>query len=475
MSNKIKVAIDLTPLRPGGENGGAKTLVTTLLTLFKAIQNQEFQYLLICEDWNQEELLRFSGANVNCILRSEIYDSSRSLPLDNLEDRKSEANLASQISTVSNLWKRFTSQLKPRFKRLLKPIFSPIRSFLGKRKQRFTKVKNYLRKQAGSTKFSKEISHLTRITKRSHSRLSSTYDIDLLFCPFSSPHLAEEGLPVVAIFYDLQHLDLPGFFTGEERDHRDRFLQDLVCQANRIICISNFSKYSLSKHFHPTEGQLVAIPICIHERLVPPSDRLQAKTLAELNLEDNQYIFFPANFWPHKNHRMLLAAYSIYRQQHPTTAVDLVFTGALDQPQRELQEIVTYLGCADHVHFLGFLREETVTCLWQGCRGLIFPSLYEGFGIPVLEAMWFDKPVACSNFGSLPEVGGDAVIYFDPRQPEAIARAIGQLAHDPQLTTRLRERARQHLQKFSQQRMAEQYLKVFREVVTANPPSVSTP
>jgi glycosyltransferase involved in cell wall biosynthesis len=89
--------------------------------------------------------------------------------------------------------------------------------------------------------------------------------------------------------------------------------------------------------------------------------------------------------------------------------------------------------------------------------------------------MWFDKPVACSNFGSLPEVGGDAVIYFDPRQPEAIARAIGQLAHDPQLTTRLRERARQHLQKFSQQRMAEQYLKVFREVVTANPPSVSTP
>lgn len=472
MSNKIKIAIDLTPLRPGGENGGAKTLVMTLLTLFKSIQNQEFEYLLICEAWNREELLRFSGSNVNCVLRSEIYDSPRSVPSDRVDAPGSEAN---QSSSTANLRQRLKAKLKLGFRGLLKSITSLLKDLLGPRKQWFVKTRNYLREKTRSTKLPKELNRLTQIAIKPSSRLSSLYGIDLLFCPFSSPHLAEEGLPVAAIFYDLQHLDLPGFFSQEERDHRDRFLQDLVYQAHRIICISDFSKYSLAKHFNTTEGQLISIPICIHERLVPPSDQLKTKTLADLNLEDNQYIFFPANFWPHKNHRVLLAAYSIYRHHHPTRAVDLVFTGALDQPQRELQEIVTYLGCADHVHFLGFLREERVTCLWQGCRGLIFPSLYEGFGIPVLEAMWFDKPVACSHFGSLPEVGGDAVIYFDPRQPEAIAGAIAQLAHDQELTSRLRTRARQHLQKFSQQRMAEQYLKVFREVVTANPPSVSTP
>ena len=472
MSNKIKIAIDLTPLRPGGENGGAKTLVMTLLTLFKSIQNQDFEYLLICEAWNREELLRFSGTNVNCVLRSEIYDSPRSISSDGVDAPGSQANLSS--STV-NFGKRLKAKLKSGFNRLLKSSTSSLKGILGPRKQWFIKVKNYLRKKSRSTKLPKELNQLTRIAIKPSSRLSSLYGVDLLFCPFSSPHLAEEGLPVAAIFYDLQHLDLPGFFSQEERDHRDRFLQDLVYQAHRIICISDFSKYSLAKHFNTTEGQLISIPICIHERLVPPSDQLKTKTLADLNLEDNQYIFFPANFWPHKNHRMLLAAYSIYRHHHPTRAVDLVFTGALEAPQRELGEIVTHLGCADHVHFLGFLGEEAITCLWQGCRGLIFPSLYEGFGIPVLEAMWFDKPVACSHFGSLPEVGGDAVIYFDPRQPEAIAGAIAQLAHDQELISRLRTRARQHLQKFSQQRMAEQYLKVFREVVTANPPSVSTP
>ncbi|NJL47130.1 MAG: glycosyltransferase family 4 protein [Leptolyngbyaceae cyanobacterium SM2_5_2] len=230
------------------------------------------------------------------------------------------------------------------------------------------------------------------------------------------------------------------FFTPEERFHRTQFLRNLVDRAEKIICISNFTAQSLVKHFQATEYQLIAIPICIHERLTPYPEANVNDKLSQLGLEKNQYLYFPANFWPHKNHRVLLAAYSIYRRRHSLNALDLVFTGALDAPQVELQEIATYLGCEAYVHFLGFLGEDELVALWQGCRGLVFPSLYEGFGIPVLEAMWFDCPVACSNIGSLPEVGGDAVLYFDPRKPEEIAQAMAQIAHDDSLSNSLRER-----------------------------------
>lgn len=475
MPNPIKVAIDLTPLRPGGENGGAKTLIITLLKLFQSTRNGEFQYLLIGEEWNRDELLRFSSPNISFVLRSEIYDSFRVIQSDGGGILKPQEVESSNCHRTSKPWKNLKDEAKLHLKTLIKSRAPILKGIIENTKEWLFKSNNYLGRSSHLNKLSKNIDSIAKAAPPKNSRLSRLYDIDLLFCPFSSPHLAEEGLPLVAIFYDLQHLDLPNFFSVEERSHRDYFLRDLVAKADRVICISDFSKHSLSNHFNAIESQLLSIPICIHERLKTPSESFKAETLTGLKLKDNQYVFFPANFWPHKNHRMLLAAYSIYRHHHPAKPVDLVFTGALEAPQRELREMATYLGCVNNVHFLGFLSEEEVSCVWQGCRGLVFPSLYEGFGIPVLEAIWFDKPVACSNLGSLPEVGGDAVIYFDPRQPEAIAKAIGQLAHDQELTTRLRQRARHHLKHFSQQRMAEQYLDVFREVVTANPPSVSTP
>jgi glycosyltransferase involved in cell wall biosynthesis len=474
MSNPIKVAIDLTPLRPGGENGGAKTLIITLLKLFRSTQNGEFQYLLIGEEWNREELLEFLSPNITFVLRSEAYDSLRPTQSDRAGRLKSKNLESLNFNRSSQFWKNLKHKTRLHLKIPIQLRISTLKNVIERTKKRLIRSNECLEKRPHLTSLSKHDNPIARPVWKSRSRLSNLYDVDLLFCPFSSPHLAEEGLPLVAIFYDLQHLDLPNFFSMEERSHRDRFLKNLVDKADRVICISDFSKHSFSNHFNAIESQLISIPICIHERLKTPSESFKAETLTDLKLQDNQYVFFPANFWPHKNHRMLLAAYSIYRHHYPATAVDLVFTGALEAPQRELREVATYLGCVSNVHFLGFLSEEEVSCVWQGCRGLVFPSLYEGFGIPVLEAMWFDKPVACSNLGSLPEVGGDAVIYFDPRQPEAIAKAIGQLAHDQELTTRLRQRARQHLRNFSQQSMAKQYLDVFREVVTANPRSVST-
>ncbi|HSM83558.1 MAG TPA: glycosyltransferase family 1 protein, partial [Nodosilinea sp.] len=272
--------------------------------------------------------------------------------------------------------------------------------------------------------------------------------------------------------YDLQHLDLPFFFSDIERSHRTQFLTDLLRKASFIICISEFTRQSFIAHLNADAKKLMSIPICIHERLTKASGDFVSDTLSRLGLKENQYLFFPANFWPHKNHRMLLAAYSIFRKKFPHLTLDLVFTGALEEPQRELKELISNLGYGDSVHFLGFLSQAELVAIWQGAKGLIFPSLYEGFGIPLLEAMWFDKPIACSAMGSLPEVGGDAVIYFDPRKPESIADAIAALAQDDALTDQLRARAQQRLQEFSQRSMTEQYLDVLRAAACRTlPPS----
>jgi len=474
--HKAKIAVDLTPLRPGGENGGAKTLVVTLLRAFSILGADEFDYLLIAETWNHEELRSFQGSNMTCLLQSDIYCSTPTI-------KPNSESLTEDQESISVPTVHLKTRLKRNIKALTKQSFDQAmrvtRPWLSEDNSTLSSLKQWVKQRILQLPAGDQLLSPAQLPQqiepqpiKAISILREQYGVDLLFCPFSSPHLAEEGLPLVAIAYDLQHLDLPFFFAPEERFHRTQFLRNLVDRAEKIICISNFTARSLVKHFQASEEQLIAIPICIHERLALRSEADVDETLVQLGLEKNQYLYFPANFWPHKNHRALLAAYSIYRQQYPETAVDLVFTGALESAQAELQEIVAHLGYEAHIHFLGFLNEPELVALWQGCRGLVFPSLYEGFGIPVLEAMWFNRPVACSNIGSLPEVGGDAVLYFDPRKPEEIAQAMAQIAHDNAFSISLQERAQLHIKNFSQQTMAEQYLSVFRNALGLAQPSL---
>ena len=124
------------------------------------------------------------------------------------------------------------------------------------------------------------------------------------------------------------------------------------------------------------------------------------------------------------------------------------------------------MGLADRVLFPGFLSADEFAALYASCRALIFPSLYEGFGMPVLEAMNFGKPVLCSNVTSLPEVAGDAALYFDPRKPDDILRAIEKILWDPEFGKALVAQGRRRVEEFNNsERMAEEYLDVFAEVL----------
>lgn len=447
----IKVAVDLTPLRPGGENGGAKTLVMTLLEEFASHRTDVFEYLLIAESWNYEELKAYQADNIYCLLRSDVFlADAQTLSKETEETVRSE--------------KTFRLKIKISIERLMNLTKHSLKKTLS----RYPRLRERLKAKALNPP--RSLSRLARLFSRLFSQaipkpitLQGKHGVDLLFCPFSAPTFAEPGLPLVAIAYDLQHLDLPFFFDDNERLHRTRFLKDLVRKSERVVCISEFTRQSFITHLNGGAEQFKTIPICIHERLQRRPLEHVDLILKQKGLHKKPYLFFPANFWPHKNHRLLLAAYSIYKQNFADQAIDLVFTGALEEPQTELKEFAYRLGYEKNIHFLGFLNEDELIAIWQGTQGLIFPSLYEGFGIPLLEAMWFNKPVACSSIGSLPEVGGDAVVYFDPRSPEDVACAMGKVGNDEDLRNSLREKAKKQLRHFERQRMTEQYLNVFEE------------
>jgi glycosyltransferase involved in cell wall biosynthesis len=296
--------------------------------------------------------------------------------------------------------------------------------------------------------------------------LFQQHQIDLLFCPFSAPNYAEPGIPTVAIVYDLQHLDYPEFFAEEERQHRDDFLVNLLNVADHIVCISEFSRQSFIHKLNAEPSKLSVIHISVYDRWPGIDDATVQANLQTLGLKAGGYTFYPANYWSHKNHRTLLQAYQLYQERCPDQALDLVFTGALKQEEEKLRQIVDEMGLADRVHFLGYLSEEMLEAVWKGCQFLTFPSRYEGFGIPMLEAMAFGKPILASTAGSLPEVGGNAVIYFDPTEPLEIADGLVKLTQDETLRQQLSEGGYERLKHFDPQAMVLQYRQVFADVIS---------
>jgi len=426
LSKRPRIAIDLIPVRPGGENGGAKTVVTTLLRAFADDAACPFKFLLIAAPWNEDELRQFDAANVSTQTQAWLY----------------------RLTCSDRLLQRWLPLIRQELEQRLQA--SPRRTLRRWGIGRLIHLNRRMQERFDDCR--------ARILQRRHR-------VRMLFCPFTAPTLAEPGLPLTSVVHDLQHIDMPHLFSEHERTLRTQFLMAVCKKADRLICVSDFTRQSMLRSFGVDSTSIAVIPNCIHDRLANvPNDRV-SRELRTQGLT-SPYIFYPANYWPHKNHKLLLTAYSIYCSQYKAEALDLVFTGALKKEEEALSWVVKQLDLQENVHFQGYLSDDALACVWQGCQALIFPSLYEGFGIPVLEAMRFGKPVACSRTGSLPEVGGDAVLYFDPRKPEEIANAMRQVGHDHALQERLVTAGRQRLSSFNPQFMIDQYLAVFRDLTS---------
>lgn len=212
--------------------------------------------------------------------------------------------------------------------------------------------------------------------------------------------------PSVVTLHDLQHLDLPAMFPRSERLFRRVAWHPSIEGADRVIVISDFVRQRAVELLGLDESRLRVVPLGLdHARLRPGGER-------------EGFLLYPARRWPHKNHERLFEAFALLRRERP--GLRLVLTGGGD-----------FSDVPDGVEARGHLPFAEVVELLRRAAALVFPSLYEGFGLPPLEAMACGCPVACSNAAALPEVVGDAARLFDPHDPAAIAAAVRDVLDAP--------------------------------------------
>ena len=409
-----RLLIDLTPMLPGGENGGAKPLT---IEIIRALAR-------VCPEME-----------IHVLHKKSVEQELTALAIPNLHLHCLDAKRSESKNAFS------------------KPLWHQIREWVEKELVHYVPL--WLRRRLRKPyEVLVQLSPADPITQR--------LNADLLFCPFTAPFFHNVETPTVCLVHDLQFFEYPEFFSSEARAERERHFR-LACRcARRVVTVSEFVRGDVIARTGMEPERVVAIPNSIQSRLEPPPPPEAARTLSALNLAPESYLLYPANFWPHKNHRMLLTAFGLYRKKHPGSPLKLVLTGQPGPLRDEVLSAVREMGLSERVILPGFLPDREFAALLANCAAVIFPSLYEGFGIPILEAMAAGKPVLSSNRTSLPEVAGDGVRFFDPRRPDDIVAAIESLESEPKQIASLVNRGSQRLLRMGDSVvMAYRYLDVF--------------
>jgi len=211
--------------------------------------------------------------------------------------------------------------------------------------------------------------------------------------------------PAVTTVLDLQHEFLPRFFSRAELAYRRAVYSWSVRKSELVIAISEHAAEAVVERLGVPAGKLRPIHLGIDHTVFRPGDEPRGT-----------FLVYPARAWPHKNHARLFEAFAVLRRRHPE--LELVLTA--------------YDGATpDGARSLGHVPRDDLVQLYRTAAGLVFPSEYEGFGQPPLEAMACGCPVACSNAGSLPEVCGDAARLFDPTSVEEMVEAVEEILARP--------------------------------------------
>lgn len=278
---------------------------------------------------------------------------------------------------------------------------------------------------------------------------------------YSHPDL--RGFPGILTIHDLQHLHHPEFFSPEAWEERERLYRESAEAARHILCISEFTRQDVHKHYGIPLDKLSTVWNIPSRHVWRQLDaRERQALLAGMGL-DGPFLFFPAHCWPHKNHAKLVEAFHLAAAELPRE-LKLVLTGRAFAPDHPAAELIRAHGLEARVQHLGYRSPLEIRALFQGCLGLVFPSLFEGFGMPVAEAMIAGKPVVCSNLTSLPEIAGDAALTFDPHDARDIAARLLELATQADLRAQLSERALNRRALFSARRSALQTLSIYHRV-----------
>jgi len=264
-------------------------------------------------------------------------------------------------------------------------------------------------------------------------------------------------LPTVLTLHDVLHHDLPQHFSSAGRLWRRICYDAPARRATLVHTVSMFSKARIVDRLGVDADRVVVIPHGVdHLRFKPEPDNRDEALLESFDLPD-RFLFYPATLWAHKNHLKLLDALKLVEEQE----LHLVLCGATVGRLQEILAAAEQRGLAQRVCHLGFVADAALPAVYRRAIALAFPSMYEGFGTPPLEAMAAGCPVASTLVGPLAEVCGGAAIELIPDDPRQMAEAIDLIAGDLQLRARLRAAGLEHAATFSWARAADAHLDAY--------------
>jgi len=284
---------------------------------------------------------------------------------------------------------------------------------------------------------------------------------------FHAPHYVLPPLTPcrsVVTIHDLIHLRFPEYLPNRlAYSYARAMIWSAIRRADRVLTVSEASKRDILRFFNVSAGKVEVVPNAIDDRFgIPPTDEEVAQVRERYQLQA-PFLLYAGNIKPHKNLERLIEAFGDVRRRG-FDRLKLLIIGDQVTKYATLRHAVHRCKLHTHVRFFGFVPDRMLAVLYRLADAFVFPSLYEGFGLPPLEAMACGTPVVTSNVSSLPEVVGDAALLVDPYDTRAIADALERVLSDEALRRDLVARGLERAKEFSWERSVRRIREVYAEV-----------
>jgi glycosyltransferase involved in cell wall biosynthesis len=283
--------------------------------------------------------------------------------------------------------------------------------------------------------------------------------LDVVHYAQSVPAPRAGGAKVVTL-HDVQHLDMPQLWSRRIRAWRKITYDEPARRADVVVTVSEHARDRIVQQLGVQPDKVVVAYHGVDHRIFDAHPRADDDRITEGLGAVPPFWFYPSSLLPHKNHRTLFEALV----DRPGEL--LILTGPPSGREEELMDMISRYKLTDRVRYLGMVSSEQLAALYRRADGLVFPSLYEGFGAPLIEAMVSECPVACSKTGAVSEIAGDGAEFFDPRDPISIGTALDRLK-DIAARKDLIQRGLRRAESFSWEKSGEQHVLAYRKAVEA--------
>jgi glycosyltransferase involved in cell wall biosynthesis len=271
------------------------------------------------------------------------------------------------------------------------------------------------------------------------------------------------GLPLITTIHDVSFEDVAGLFKRTTELRLKTSVRLSARRSSSVVTISEFTKTRLIHHYGLDPARVFVTPLAVSDRWTPLAPGERAFRLAEMDLPD-PYVLAVGNLHPRKNIPRLIRCVAAVRQMGLEN-LRLVLVGQRGWRADEVDRAISAVGGAEWVHTPGFVSDDVLQALYGSARVVAYPSLYEGFGLPVVEALACGAVVVASNATAIPEAAGSAAVLVDPTDDDALTDGLIRAATDQPLRERLRADGPRHAAGFTWERCAELTVAAYRAAV----------